>query len=229
MNKKCLAIFFFIMPLALIAQNIQLHYDYGREHLTSTLEVYKTDRLGATFAFIDFDYNNKGSSGLQNASLAYGEIARYFKIPKVSNLSATIQYNDGLMNIVNGSFNPVWLSGAQYAFRVGKQTFPIDFLVRKEINTDGLTFQLTYVWSYLWRKLEIAGFVDIWSTGANGFPAKKIVILSEPQFWYKLTSAIYVGGEIEISRNFSGAWSKNKVFTEDEIFILPTLGVKWVF
>ncbi|MCK9243692.1 MAG: hypothetical protein M0R34_05380 [Candidatus Marinimicrobia bacterium] len=42
-----------------------------------------------------------------------------------------------------------------------------------------------------------------------------------------LTSAIYVGGEIEISRSFSGAWSKNKVFTEDEIFILPTLGLKW--
>lgn len=226
MNKIDFIGLLLILPLGLKAQNLQLHYDFERRHLTSTLEMYMTDKLGATFAFVDFDYNYKGSSGLKSASLAYGEIARYFKIPKVSNLAATIQYNDGLMN--TGSFNPVWLGGAQYVFQLGKQTFPVDFLVRKELNTDGLTFQLTYVWYYLWRKLEITGFIDIWNTGADGFPAKKVVILTEPQFWYQLTPAIYLGGELEISRNFSGAWSKNQSFTEDMLFILPTLGVKWV-
>jgi len=226
MSKQHLAILFIALPLLARAQNLQLNYDFGRQHLTSTLEIYKTDKLGATFAFIDFDYNHKGSSGLKNASLAYGEIARYFKIPKVSNFSATIQYNDGLTNAF--SFNPVWLGGAQYVFRIGKQTFPVDFLVRKELNTDGLTFQLTYVWYYLWRKLEITGFIDVWNTGADAYPAKKLVFITEPQFWYKLAPAIYVGGEIEISRNFSGAWSRNKDFCEDELFVLPTLGVKWV-
>lgn len=228
MNKKYCIVLLIALPLLAQAQNLQLNYDFGRQHLTSTLEMYKTDKLGATYAFIDFDYNHKGSSGLKNASLAYGEIARYFKIPKVSNLSATIQYNDGLMSIANGSFNPIWLGGAQYVFQLGKQTFPVDFLVRKELNTDGLTFQLTYVWYYLWRKLEITGFIDIWNTGKDAFPSQKLVFISEPQFWYELTPAIYVGGEIEISRNFSGAWSKDKDFTSDEIFVLPMLGVKWV-
>jgi len=226
MNKRHYAILVMLMPLALIAQNIQLHYDIGREHLTSTFEVYKTDKLGATFAFIDFDYNNKGSSGLRNASLAYGEIARYFQVPRVNNLSATIQYNDGMTN--GGSFNPIWLGGVQYVFRIGQQTFPIDFLIRKELNTNGLTFQLTYVWNYHWRKLEITGFVDIWSSGADGFPAREIVILSEPQFWYKITPLIQVGGEIEISRNFSGAWSKDRDFAGNELFVLPTVGLRWI-
>jgi len=146
--------------------------------LTSTLEIYKTDRLGSTFAFVDFDYNNEGSSGFRNASLAYGEIARYFQLPKVKNLSATLQYNDGLTN--SGSLNAVWLGGVQYIFQIGQHTFPIDFLLLKEVNTGGLTFQLTYIWSYNWRKLELGGFIDLWNTGANGYPPRKIVILSEP-------------------------------------------------
>lgn len=226
MNKKLFTILLIAVPLMTSAQNLQLHYDFGREHLTSTFEVYKTDKLGATFAFIDFDYNRRGSSDLRNASLAYGEIARYFKVPKVNNLSATVQYNDGLTN--KFSFNPVWLGGAQYVFKVGKQTFPVDFLVRKELNTDDLTFQLTYVWYYLWRKLEISGFVDVWSTSEDAYPSKKIVILSEPQFWLKVTPAISIGGEVEISRNFSGAWSKNRSFNQDKLFVLPTLGLKWL-
>ncbi|MFH1214161.1 MAG: DUF5020 family protein [Candidatus Neomarinimicrobiota bacterium] len=226
MNKKLFTILLIALPLMARAQNLQLNYDFGRRHLTSTLEMYKTDKFGATYAFIDLDYNRCDSGKVKSASLAYGEIARYFKVPKLKNLSATIQYNDGLTNTF--SFNPVWLGGAQYVLQVGKQTFPVDFLVRKELNTDGLTFQLTYVWYYLWRKLEISGFVDIWSTGADAYPSKKIVILSEPQFWYKLTPAISIGGEIEISRNFSGAWSKKKDFAVDEIFVLPTLGLKWV-
>ncbi len=210
-----------------LTQNLQLHYDFGRQHLTSTYELYKTDRLGATFLFVDFDYNNEGSSGSRNASLAYGEIARYFHLPKMNDLSATLQYNDGLTN--SGSFNSVWLGGLQYVFQIGTQNFPIDFLLRKELNTDGLTFQLTYVWSYIWRKLELSGFIDIWNTGADAYPPRKIVILSEPQFWYRLTPALSVGGEIEISFNFSGAWHTNQVFSEDVIFILPTLGLKWLF
>ena len=71
--------------------------------------------------------------------------------------------------------------------------------------------------------------IDIWNTGADAYPPRKIVILSEPQFWYRLTPALSVGGEIEISFNFSGAWHTNQVFSEDVIFILPTLGLKWLF
>ncbi|HYX09999.1 MAG TPA: DUF5020 family protein, partial [Bacteroidales bacterium] len=36
------------------AQNIQLHYDFGkdRKYLTSTVEMFKPDQWGSTFFFI---------------------------------------------------------------------------------------------------------------------------------------------------------------------------------
>ncbi len=212
-----------LLTTTLSAQNIQLNYDLRRECFTTTVEIFKPDKLGSLFTFIDFNYENQGD--LRNASMGYWEIARYFTIPVVPKLSATIQYNDGLTN--QGSFNPVWLGGVQYAIGGKKFSLPIDFLIRKEINTEGLTFQLTTVWLYTFKKAEISGFIDVWSTGSEGLPPKKIAFLSEPQFWYKITNNILVGGEIEISRNFNGAYTKRESFEANKFYILPTLGVKW--
>ncbi|PIS28780.1 MAG: hypothetical protein COT43_05740 [Candidatus Marinimicrobia bacterium CG08_land_8_20_14_0_20_45_22] len=208
---------------ALIAQNIQLNYDLRRECFTTTVEIFKPDKLGSLFTFIDFNYENQGD--VQNASMSYWEIARYFTIPAVPKLAATIQYNDGLTN--EYSFNPVWLGGVQYVVGGKKFSLLVDFLIRKEFNTQGLTFQLTTVWFYNFKKVEISGFIDVWNTGSEGFPSKKIVFLSEPQFWYKITNNILIGGEIEISRNFNGGYTKKDAFEADRLFILPTLGVKW--
>lgn len=47
------------------AQNIQLHYDFGgdlydelgtRPSLTTTVEMFKPDKWGSTFFFVDMDY-----------------------------------------------------------------------------------------------------------------------------------------------------------------------------
>lgn len=223
MKKGIIVIILLMTSLPLFGQNIQIHYDLYRECFTSTLEIFKPDKLGSLFTFVDFDYNNEGD--MKNASMGYWEIARYFKIPPVSKLSATIQYNDGLTN--TDSFNPVWLGGIQYIFGKGKFSLPVDFLIRKEVNTKGLTLQLTTVWFFDFKKVEISGFIDVWNTGSDAFPSKKIVLLSEPQFWYKLTPAILIGGEIEISRNFNGAYTKKDIFEPEKLFILPTLGIKW--
>ncbi len=52
------------------AQNVQLHYDFGgalydkdlhgRPVLTSTVEMFKADKWGSTYFFIDMDYTSKG-------------------------------------------------------------------------------------------------------------------------------------------------------------------------
>ena len=50
------------LPLATTrteAQNIQIHYDIGREAVTSTVEMFRPDGGGSTFFFIDFDYTPK--------------------------------------------------------------------------------------------------------------------------------------------------------------------------
>ena len=56
-------------PCAVNAQNIQVHYDLGhslyndidkRPSMTTTMEMFKPDRWGSTFAFIDLDYQRDG-------------------------------------------------------------------------------------------------------------------------------------------------------------------------
>lgn len=44
-----------------LAQNIQLHYDLGRKGITSTVEMFKPDKGGSTFFFVDLDYTPKVS------------------------------------------------------------------------------------------------------------------------------------------------------------------------
>jgi hypothetical protein len=57
--KKLSAVLFFAFALTLSAQNIQQHYDFGkdRDYFTTTLEMFKPDEYGSTYFFVDFDYN----------------------------------------------------------------------------------------------------------------------------------------------------------------------------
>lgn len=80
------------------AQNIQLHYDLGRAMynslegrpwVTTTVEMFKADKWGSTYFFVDMDYTDKGVSS------AYWEISRELKFWKAP-VSAHVEYNGGL-------------------------------------------------------------------------------------------------------------------------------------
>lgn len=88
-----MALFIFV---AIQAQNLQLHYDFGKDrgYLTSTLEMFRPDKLGSTFFFVDMNYDVNGQKGV---NLAYWEIAREFNISKTP-LAAHIEYNGGLFS-----------------------------------------------------------------------------------------------------------------------------------
>ena len=75
--KKVLLIALLFLSLPIMAQNVQLHYDFGRSlyndldktaesngraALTTTVEMFRPDKFGSTFFFVDMDYN-KGVSG----------------------------------------------------------------------------------------------------------------------------------------------------------------------
>ena len=51
-----------------------------------------------------------------------------------------------------------------------------------------------------------------------------LVILSEPQIWYNVTSNISFGSEIEISNNFI-----YNTYNDNAFFVNPTLAFKWNF
>ena len=70
MKKTTLLLLVSLLAFGSFAQNVQLHYDLGkgRKYLTSTVEMFKPDKLGSTFFFIDMDY---GSHDVDGVTLAY--------------------------------------------------------------------------------------------------------------------------------------------------------------
>ena len=82
------------------AQNIQLHYDFGRniypdeedgrQKVTITLEQFKADKWGSWYYFVDLDLSRKFFRS------AYTEISREFKLGKESPFAIHAEYNGGL-------------------------------------------------------------------------------------------------------------------------------------
>ena len=98
--KKLFSLTIFLMAAFACAdaQNIQLHYDLGhtlysdltpRQSVTTTVEMFKPDKWGSTFFFIDLDYKNDGVKG------AYWEIAREFNVSKNKQWAVHVEYNGG--------------------------------------------------------------------------------------------------------------------------------------
>ncbi len=199
-------------------QNLQLHYDLGegREYLTSTLEMFKPDSSGSTYLFVDFDYDadNTGS-----ASLAYWEFIRYFRVAALPGLSWTVQFNDGVA--LWGPLGDVWLAGLSYPLNLGIITLSTELLYRRARFSDGPDLQFTAVWfrPIMEGRLTFSGFLDIWTAKMAGADPE-IVVLAEPQLWYRLWPAISLGSELEVSRNF---------LPDDGWRIMPTVAVKWFF
>lgn len=208
-----------ILASALLAQNLQLHYELAdeRKYFVSTLEMFKPDQYGSTFWFVDMEYNSAMNHGI---SLAYWEFARAFTLP-VKNLAATLQYNDGVANF--GSLGQVWLLGVNYTFDLGFMVLPLDILYRAAEGADSPDFQLTTTWfvPLLDGNIEFSGFMDLWSQDKPGGEGKQLVLLSEPQVWYNANDKFSIGSEVEVSQNF--------VFGDDKFKVLPTLGLRWKF
>lgn len=213
------------------AQNIQMHYDFGkdRKYVTTTVEMFKPDKLGNTFFFIDFDYGVPGQDFMSNA---YFEIARVMTIKK-SRIGIHGEYNGGFGKIpVEGvneffSVNNAWLGGIDYS--VNAKDFSKGFslkLLYKEIQKKQSSFQLTGVWyvNFLKGKMSFTGFADFWKEDSDfnfdGTTDAEFTFLSEPQLWYNINSHFSFGSEVEFSNNFAG---------NDGFMVNPTLGAKWTF
>lgn len=194
------------------AQNIQVHYDFGRNiytgaeagrsKVTITLEQFKADNLGQWYYFVDADLSSRFFES------AYTEISREFKFGKQSPFSAHIEYNGGLSR--NGSFQQAGLVGAAWNGHNSdfSKTYSVQLMYKQYFKSYDTTrsyasAQLTGVWglNFCNRKLTFSGFIDFWrGEKANGHGC--LVILSEPQLWYNFTKHFSIGTEWEFSNNF---------------------------
>jgi len=231
-----LAIFLTIQSLFIFGQNLQLHYDFGedRQFLTSTLEMFRPDSLGSTFWFVDFDFNSPDKP--RGISMAYWEISRDFYIPGIKQfkgleeLSFHIEYNDGVQiekpdsgGTIGYNLNSTWLVGFSYPVRLGNVVIGTMVLYKYPRGASSADFQFTVVWyqPIFKDRIVLTGFLDLWSQDKIYEDGKEIVFQTEPQFWLAISRNIFVGSEIEISKNFP--------FGPNEWKFQPTLGFKWEF
>ena len=242
---KKVILFTALIPLSFIitAQNIQLHYDVGRQEdgtkrnfFVSTFELFRPDTLGYTFLFTDFEFNSPDNP--RGVSLGYFEISRTFSLGRISksrlfdNLMIHAEYNDGNViypisdSVIAGeNLRSCWLGGPEYGLSLGDLTLNAMFLYKYIRGSAAPDFQFTLVWFYplFNQRIIFTGYIDIW-TQDDFFnnPDNKITVLySEPQLWYNLTGHLYVGSECKISKNF--------VFGSRRPEFFPTLGIKWEF
>lgn len=215
-----------------LAQNIQLHYDLGsslypnelsaRPKLTTTAELFKADKWGNTFYFVDMDY---AKGGIRSA---YWELSRELKFWDTP-VSIHLEYDGGLSN--RFSYSDAYLLGATYAYHTSDYSFTLGITpMYKYLRGNGKphAFQLTAVWGYTFAKglLSFNGFMDFW-TNRDLKDTAPVVFLTEPQIWLNLNAIegispdfnLSVGSEVEMSYNFVGS----------KFYALPTIALKWTF
>ena len=219
------------MTPKVVAQNVQLHYDFGRNAATTTVEMFRPDGGGSTFFFVDMDYTPKVSG-------AYWEIAREFcfwQDSKVNWLSVHVEYNGGL-NTVAGSFNNAILGGLTYSghSKDWSKTWSLTASYKAIPGTIGLNgerqvnnFQITGVWNldFFDHWLSFNGFADLWRE-ARPWQGTEYIFIAEPQLWVNLNKIkgwdkinLSLGTEVELSSNF----------VQKGFSIMPTIAAKWIF
>ena len=215
------------------AQDIQLHYDLGegRKYFTSTVEMFKPDKLGNTFFFIDMDYS---AGDVKGVSLAYWEISRAFTLGKTP-LAFHVEYNGGFGQWKEDdesgvyTINNAWLTGLEYSINAKDFSKGLTFqtLYKYIQGKHNVSFQLTAVWylNLAKNKLSFTGYADFWREDMTFNPGSlqevntKYIFQSEPQIWYNITEKFAVGNETEISCNFIA----------DKFKFMPTVAVKYIF
>lgn len=221
--------------VGLSAQNVQLHYDFGenRQHPTTTVEMFKPDKYGNTFFFIDMDYN---AAGIKGVSLAYWEFSRVFKTEKMP-IGIHAEYDGGLGQLLVGddeigytqigyTLNDAWLGGIDYSLNAKDYSkgFSIKLLYKYIRDKHEASYQITGVWYlHLWEKrISFTGFADFWREdwdfNFDGVTDTEFIFITEPQIWYNINKHFAAGSEIEMSNNFANV----KGFQ-----INPTIAVKW--
>lgn len=213
---------------SLSAQNVQLHYDFGegRKMLTSTVEMFKPDKYGSTFFFIDMDYGADGTGVDNGISLAYWEIARAFKWNETQKIMPRVEYNGGTMKLApaEAPWIPIencWLAGLErtWASADFSKILTLQANYKYIKDKEDAAFQLTAVWTVQMAegKLTFTGFADFWKE--EMFWGTDYRFLAEPQLWYNFCPNFSAGGEVELSNNFVG----------DEFAVKPTLALKYTF
>ena len=232
MKKIFISALMAVVALSVQAQNIQLHYDFGRnfysdqesnrQKVTMTIEQFKADQWGSWFYFVDVDFSRHFVEG------AYTEVSREINIKKESPFAVHVEYDGGLTRTY--AFQQAALLGAAYNGHSAdfSKTWSVQLLYKQYFSNKDIhsyaSAQLTGVWglNFLNNKMRFSGFIDFWRGEKADNGHGMVVMVTEPQLWYNFNEHLSVGTEIEISNNFISNFYDGKT-----LFVNPTIGVKW--
>lgn len=224
--------------------NAQLFYDFGddREFMTLTLEMFKADKWGSSYFFVDHDFNYGDHVKGPNLSPggSYLEISRalnFWKNTKLKDLSLHAEYDGGITK--SYPINSAWLFGVDYFMhdKSFRNTLTLQALYKNIHKSDSnVPMQITAVWAcndlFGVKGLKFDGFADFWWETHNvdyaedgSCDVKHTVFITEPQLWYNVgrhfgCDNLSVGTEIELSNNFGSVGGFK---------CRPCLGAKWDF
>ena len=215
--------------------NVQTFYDFGkdRQYVTTTFEMFKGDKFGDTFFFIDHYYTTKDQrpdvGGAINGS--YYEIERglnFWQESSLKDLNAHLEYDGTTWG------QGTWCFGAKYFLHSKDYSNMLTLYAMYEtfrgFGEADIPVKFTAVWSmgnlFGLKGLTFKGFADLWGNNTAWLDGSitKWTFLTEPQLWMNLGSAfdghLDIGGEVELSYNFAG----NKGFMCN-----PCAGLRWSF
>ncbi len=237
MKRKLFTLIALALGITASAQNIQVHYDFGRniytgeeagrQKVTITLEQFKADPWGSWYYFVDLDLSRHFMEDV------YTEISREFNLGKQSPFATHIEYDGGVSRFA--SFQQAALLGAAYNGHSEdfSKTWSVQLLYKQYFKSYDNTHayasaQLTGVWglNFFNNKLTFSGFIDFWRGEKLDNGHGCLVILSEPQLWYNFTNHFSLGTEWEFSNNFVINQQEGNTRT---FFWNPTIAAKWIF
>ena len=228
--------------LCLKAQNVQFHYDLGhslygdlssRPNITTTIEMFKADKFGDSFFFIDHYFTTKE----QRPDVASAINGSYFEVERGINFWQESGMKDFSLHLeYDGTTwgQGTWCFGAKYFFHSQDFSKTLSLYAMYEtfrgFGEADIPVKFTAVWGinnlFGVNGLTFKGFADFWGNNtlwADG-SVTKWTFLTEPQLWMNLGSLfdghLDIGGEIELSYNFAG----NKGFMCN-----PCAGLRWAF
>lgn len=224
--------------------NAQLFYDFGddRKFATLTLEMFKGDKWGSTYFFVDHDFNY--NQHVEGPNLAQGgtytEISRslnFWQKSKLKALSLHAEYNGGITR--SYPINNAGLFGLDYFIhdKSFNNTLTLQVLYKTIRKADQkVPMQFTAVWTckdlFGAKGLKFCGFADFWWETHNvdyredgSSDIAHTVFTTEPQLWYQVgqffgCDNLSLGTEVELSNNFGSTGGFK---------CRPCLGVRWDF
>lgn len=238
MKKIIIAAAILLCSVSAFAQtNLQIMYDFGkdRQYVTTTFEMFKGDKFGDTFFFIDHYFATGTQRNFGNASAINGS---YFEIERGINFWQNSSLKDFSLHVeYDGSTwgAGILCFGAKYCFHSPdfRNMFTAYLMYDQHIGVGyaDVPVKFSGVWGFndLFGApgLVFKGFFDIWGNNMvqNNTTVAKCSFLSEPQLWYNVgrhfnCENLHIGGEVELSYNFAGVTG---------FMCRPCLGIKWDF